>query len=389
MNREWEIFIVAAERSGDMHAAEVARELSRHPSVRLTGIGGAHMRQAGVVTDFDSTDWSAVGLLPTLRKVPYVPLKRRMMRLVRQRRPDLILLVDFGAYNMRFGRYTRQARPEQPIMYYFPPGSWRRQPRDWSRLAAVVDTVATPFRWSAEQLRAAGIDAHWVGHPVVERFSGEEDAAQVRSEHGLPEGAPVIGLMPGTRPMERNCIGPQLLGAAELLRNSLPDAHFLWSVTDPQRPHRLDRRVNDRSYITTLADSRTLILASDLVVVASGTATLECAAALRPMIMVYRGTWALALQARLMNLGTDYYAMPNIIADRLVVPELLQCEVNPSRICQEVLDLHGNAARSETMKQDLAQVRAELGSPGASQRTAELAWALMTRAAQPPGDDVV
>ena len=204
------------------------------------------------------------------------------------------------------------------------------------------------------------------------------DPAVYRREHGLPEGQPVIGLMPGSRRAERSYIGPRLLGAARLLPRQLPQAHFLWSLWQPEKRRRLDVKAAAEDFITPLTDSRTLILASDLVIAASGTATLECAAALRPLVMVYRGSWAVLLQARLMDLGTDYFAMPSIIAQRKIVPELLQKDCNPQRIAQEVLALHTDEARRSQMLEDLAAVRVELGPPGASRRAAEISAALIS-----------
>jgi len=378
MNQQPEVFFVTGELSGDIHAADLARELARMTDVRLTGAGGPYMRKAAVITDFDSTNWGAMGLPQAIRKIPYLLLqKKRIVNMIKQRQLALLVLVDFGAFNVRLARTVRQACPDQRIMYYFPPSSWRRRPHDWSFLAELVDMVATPFKWSAQQLRNSGVAAHWVGHPVIDRFSDQQDAADFRRQQNLPGGDPVVGLMPGSRNVERNCIGPQLLAAAELLHSELPEAHFLWSLLPEAQSSRLDRRAANADYITSLADSRTLILASDIVVTASGTATLEATAALRPLIMVYRGTLAMQIQARFMDFGTDYFAMPNIIAQRRIVPELIQNEVNPQRLCQEVIDLYTDRARQEQMKQQLAKARAELGAPGAARRAAQLAMTLI------------
>ncbi len=369
---------MTGELSGDIHAAGLARELAGMTDVRLTGAGGPHMRQAAVATDFDSTNWGAIGLPQAIRKIPYLLVqKKRIVNMIEQRQPALLILIDFGAFNVRLARTVRQACPDQRIMYYFPPSSWRRRPHDWSFLAELVDMVATPFKWSAQQLRNCGVPAHWVGHPVVDRFSDQEDAAAFRRQQDLPDGDPVVGLMPGSRDVERNCIGPQLLAAAKLLHSKLPEAQFLWSVLSKAQPSKLDRRAATAHYITPLADSRSLILASDIVVTTSGTATLEATAALRPLIMVYRGTLAMQIQARFMDFGTDYFAMPNIIAQRRIVPELIQNEVNPQRLCKEVLDLYTDISRQEQMKQELTEVRAELGPPGAARRAAQLALTLI------------
>ncbi len=378
MNQQPELFFVTGELSGDIHAAGLARELARMADVRLTGAGGPHMRQAGVITDFDSTNWGTIGLPQAIRKIPYLLLqKKRIINIIKQRQPALLILIDFGAFNVRLARTVRQVCPNQRIMYYFPPSSWRRRPHDWSFLAELVDVAATPFKWSAQQLRSCGIAAHWVGHPVVDRFSNRQEAADFRREQNLPDGDPVVGLMPGSRNVERNCIGPQLLATTELLRSQLPQVRFLWSVLREVQSNKLDRRAATTDHITPLADSRTLILASDIVVTASGTATLEATAALRPLIMVYRGTLAMQIQARFMDFGTEYFAMPNIIAQQRIVPELIQNEVNPQRLCQEVLNLHTDRVWQEQMKQQLAKVRTELGPPGAARRTAQLALALI------------
>ena len=378
MKGKQELFFVTGEPSGDLHAALLAEELARQPNLQFTGAGGVRMKQAGVALDADSAEWGSVGIATTLRRVPYLlAQKQRLLNLIVQRQPALLILVDFGAFNVRLARSVKQRCPQQRIMYYFPPSSWQRQPRDWSFLAQLTDLVATPFEWSAQNLRACGVKADWVGHPVVDRISPPADRAQFRQQHGLPQGRPVIGLMPGSRAVERRCMGPQLLRAAAVIRSRLPEAHFLWSAWPPNRPGRWDRAAGTKEYITCAGDSQMLIMACDLVIAASGTATLEAAAAGCPVIMVYRGTWPMVIQYWCSDLGTRFYAMPNIVAEREIVPELLQWDVNPQRVAAEVLDLWGEPRRWEQMKRDLAEVRTALGPPGASRRVAELVGKLL------------
>ena len=378
MRPKQEIFLVTGEPSGDLHAALLAQELARWPDLKLTGAGGVRMRQAGVAIDFDSSNWGTMGLPHALRRVPHLLLqKRRMARLIAHRQPALLILVDFGAFNTRLARSVRHYCPQQRILYYFPPSSWSRQARDWSFLAELTDVVITPFEWSAQNLRASGIEAHWVGHPVLDRIRPLADKADFRRQHGLSPGEPVIGLLPGSRPVERRCIGPQLLRAAGVIKNRLPGAHFLWSVWPPDKPKRLDRWVGDIDHITCLDDSRTLIMAADLVITAAGTATLEATAAGCPLIMVYRGTWPMVIQYWLSDFGTKFYAMPNIIAEREIVPELIQWDVNAQRIADEVVALYNDSSRWDQTKQGLADVRMALGPPGASQRAAQIVAKLL------------
>ncbi len=373
MSTTQEIFFVTGEPSGDLHAALLAQQLAQWPQLQLTGAGGPLMRQAGVVTDFGSSEWGTVGIAGALRRVPYLLLQKyRIAQLIARRQPALVILVDFGAFNVRLARTLRRYCPGQRILYYFPPSSWSRQRRDWSFLAELTDVVITPFEWSAQNLRDRGVNVHWTGHPVLDRISPPADRAAFRRKHALPDGQPVVGLMPGSRSVERRCIGPQLLSATTLINNKLPDSRFLWSIWPPGKPGRLDHQADQADYITCLSDSRTLIMACDMVVAASGTAALEAAAADCPMIMVYRGTRAMVVQYWLSDFGTEYYAMPNIIAQRRVIPELLQWDVNPDRVACEVVDLYTNPARWDQMKRDLAEVREVLGPPGASRRAAQV-----------------
>lgn len=378
MGPKQEVFFVTGEPSGDLHAALLAQELAQWPGLTLSGVGGSWMRQAEVHIERDSSTWGTVGIPDALRRVPYLLLqKHRIVKLIAQRRPALLILVDFGAFNIRLARSVRRRCPQQRILYYFPPSSWSRRARDWSFLAQLTDMVVTPFEWSAQNLRASGVPVEWVGHPVVDHIRPPANRAEFRRQQGVPSGKPLIGLLPGSRAVERRCIGPQLLGAARLIKSKLPEAEFLWSVWPPHKPRRIDRQAADIDYVTCVHDTQALLMAADLVIVTSGTATLEATVADCPMIMVYRGTWPMLIQYWLSDLGTEFYAMPNIIAQRQVVSELLQWDVNPRRIADEVMTLYNDSVRREQMKRDLAEVRAALGPPGASRRVAQIVAELL------------
>lgn len=373
---------MAGEPSGDLHSALLAAELLQRGSFHLTGAGGPRMRAAGVQTDLDSSTWGAIGVPEALSKLPLLyRQKGRLLRLLCQRRPALLVLVDFGAFNVRFARAVRKLPFHQPIMYYFPPSSWDQTERDRSPLAALTDVVATPFSWSERLLRQDGINAHFIGHPVVDRVKPVADKASYRQSLGLPPARRYVGLLPGSRKVERALLGPQMLQAARLLSQT-DDYHFLWSPS-PVHASAPDRIPADLiGKVTVCNESVEIFQASDLILTSFGTSTLEAAAAETPMLTMYRGTWAMRLQYRLMRFNTPYYAMPNIIAREELVPELIQDEASGPRLAQRVHELFTDASALDGMRTGLARVREQLGPPGAAGRAAELAIAALDKGAE-------
>ncbi|MGD9496734.1 MAG: lipid-A-disaccharide synthase [Armatimonadota bacterium] len=377
------IFVVAGEPSGDQHAALLGEALLRRRDLVLAGVGQRRMREAGFDLLCDSSGWSAIGVAESLRRVPV--LLGRMRRIVGHllsSPPDLLVLVDFGAFNVRLARRVRR-NGEPPTLYYFPPRSWSRQ-ADYRRLAGLVDRVATPFAWSEARLRAAGIDATWVGHPVVDRIRPLRRAErnELRAKLGLDDAATVIGLLPGSRPTEVACNGPQMLGAAREVLREMPDTACLLSVA-PSLPRRLleaqVRRAGLEERVTLVEGVTDAVGAADLVITSAGTATLEAAAALCPMIVAYRGTTLMSLEKRLRRFSAVFVGMPNIVAGERIVPELIDLEANAAQMARMALALLRDAGAMEGMRQRLVKVREQLGEPGVSDRVATMALQMLER----------
>lgn len=370
-----EIFFIAAEPSADLHTSLLAAELSRRGEYALTGAGGPLMRTAGVTTDFDSANWAVMGLPQAIRRLPEaLRVRGQILRLLQTRTPDLLVLVDFGGFNVNIAANVRRLLPRLPILYFFPPRSWDKSERDRSRLAELTDAIATPFKWSEQLLRKDGANAHFVGHPVVDRISPAADVSALRRRLGLPEPRHFVGLMPGSRRSERRLLGPQMLGAAQRLASG-GGYHFLWSPGPPGLPAS-PVPAELEPHLTVVGDSADLLGAADLTVMSFGTTTLEATAALAPIIGVYRGTMLEILQFRLMKLPA-HYAMPNIILEKEAMPELILdgCKARPlaERIGQIMADPQALAG----MREALRQARAQLGPPGAIARTADLVEATL------------
>jgi lipid-A-disaccharide synthase len=371
-----DFFIISGEPSGDLHAAQLVAALREQGEYVVSGVGGRRMAEQGVNLLADSTHWGAIGVVDALRRVPYLYVQaRRLLWHLTHHRPRVLILVDFGAFNVWLARRLRRLAPDMPILYYFPPSSWDRSERDRSPLAQLTDAVATPFPWSAELLRRDGVKAHFVGHPVVDRVQplAAEPRAALRAQWGVPPGHHLIGLLPGSRVLERGLLTPTLRAAAHLLA-AAGDVHFLWSAP-PAGAARAERRILQDlpEQTTVIPDSLTIFQTADLVISAFGTATLEAAAALCPLITLYRGNWLMRLQYKLMTIPTPYYAMPNIILNRRLVPELVQEQATPANLAAAATRLLGDPAALAEMQAGLREVRAQLGSPGAAGRTAQLA----------------
>ena len=373
-----EVFVIAGEPSADQHAAMLGEALLRQGDAALSGVGQSCMRKRGFDLLFDSATWSGIGVVESFKRVPkLVVRKNQLMRHLLAHPPDLLVLVDFGAFNVRVARSLRELR-DWPILYYFPPRSWSRN-ANYEGLVGLVDRVATPFEWSEKLLRDAGIEAEWVGHPVIDRIavSGSETRRQMRESLGISAEDTVIGLLPGSRPTEIRCNGPQMLAAARIISREIEDVSFLLSRAPVIPEETIQAQVVSHGLegrTRMLEGVQEIVGAADLVITSSGTATLETAAATCPMVIVYRGTALMSLEKWLRRFNIDFIGMPNIVAGEQVVPELIDRDALAPRIAHAALELLSSPAQMNAMRERLSGVRARLGQPGVSERVAAMAF---------------
>jgi lipid-A-disaccharide synthase len=367
--------LFSAEPSGDLHAAELVRELKALTPVRVIAAGGRRLADAGAEVRWDSTDWGAMGIPQALRKLPiYLRAARDLLRAVVETKPDMVVLVDAATFNTTGAAMLKRRLPDLPIFYYFPPRSWRSGPRVKNgKLLRVTDYIATPFPWNAAALVAQGASVRWVGHPAVDRIRRPEDRGAEKEKLGLSRDAVVIGLMPGSRARERAMLGQAFLEAAALLRQRFVKTEILWSQPPEHVTSDLALGVGGfRSWARPVASSADLLAASDVALTSFGTVTLEAALADCPMVGSYRITFAETLQAKLLGLGSPLYAMPNIIVGREVIPELVQKDATPENLADAAYRLVADEqARAEVLAV-YEKVRQELGPPGAARRAAEM-----------------
>lgn len=373
-----DIFIVTGEASGDAIGAGVAEHLLRlRPGVTLEGIGAARMEAAGVRLWANSADWAAIGVsqaLPMYARM--LALQRRLKRALAANPPKTLALVDFGAFNVPLGAFAR--RHGIRTVYMMPPGSWRRHTRlkRLLRLARAADLFLTPFPWNVENLKSVGAEAAHIGHPALDLSVPTARADALRA-HRRPGGR-LIALLPGSRRHEVETLAPMM---ASVVRGwPHEEDRFLMARAPSFTPEAFTAILADanvgaageRLHITD-AGAADVFAACDLAVVCSGTATLEAAVAGTPMVVVYDGPRVMRAEWRLRKrwLKIQHIALPNIIAGRSIVPELMADDAGPASVAAALGALATDATRRDTMRADLAAVRRTLEPTGALNAAAE------------------
>ncbi|MCS7066883.1 MAG: lipid-A-disaccharide synthase [Fimbriimonadales bacterium] len=359
------VLIVAGEASGDLYGADLARHLqAKHPTLELFGVGGVRMQQAGVQLLADSQRWGAIGVVESLRVLPAVlrafgQLKCSMRRLL----PDLLIPIDFGAFNVPLCRWAKQRGFK--VCYYMPPGSWRRdaQGRD---LPAITDWILTPFPWSAQRLQAMGATAVRIRHPLLRLARPAMPQSAFCERLGLDPDRPIVALLPGSRRHEVVAHTPLYARVAELVNARLPEVQFVLSVA-PGVPtdwvHRLWAE-GSRNWVPTETRPVWDMLAyADVAIVCSGTATLEAALLGTPMLIVYRGSNLMNLEYRLRRrrLALRHIGLPNLLLEREVCPELIQEEAVPSQLTHHLITLLQQDESYRRQKEAFEQIRRLLG----------------------------
>lgn len=366
------LFLSAGELSGDRHGAHLAAALrSREAEVLLAGLGGRNMQSAGVSVWADLIDRSAIGIWENASNV--LPLRRLMKeldRVFRRLPPRGVVLIDYQGFNMRLARLARHLGI--PTIYYICPQEWiwgfSRGPR---RVAQGVDRILAVFQREAEVYRAAGGNVSYIGHPLLDTVPQEEQA-EARQILGLTD-SPVIGLMPGSRRQEIKKLTLAMLGAASLLQKWDPATQFILPLADPrfETDVRGALRQAEVPVKLVVGESHRCMSAADVLITASGTATLEAAIVGTPMVAVYKLS-AFSYHLARWLLKFPFATLPNIVLERPVIPELYQKDVNPQRLADEVWNLLTSEERRRRMVADLAEVRERLKPYGAVTRAAEI-----------------
>jgi len=365
--------MVAGEASGDLHCAHLAEKLKELcPSLTLFGMGGKLMVQAGVQIDYDISDLSVMGITEVLGKLPIVLSRLKGLKsLIDQRKPDVIVLVDFPDFNIRLLPFAHSRKV--PVIYYIPPKAWAWRKKRAYILAKYTSAIASIFPFEAKVYKEAGANVHYVGHPLLDITKPSLSKAEAYGKFGLDSNKPIIGLMPGSRRKEIKKLLQVMIDSARMIGVEIPDCQFILPVAQTIPRDIIPDLTDPPVTIIDSTDVYNMMNITNLIIMASGTATLEAAFMLTPMIVIYKVSGiSFMVISRLVNPDVKSTALPNIIAGKMIVPELLQDKASAENISAIAIRILKNPDELTSQKDELAKVLKQMGEPGAVERTARL-----------------
>jgi len=366
-----EVLFVVGEASGDLHAGKVAEVLrARAPELPMVGVGGGHMRAAGVTLLDDVERLAVMGFVEVLQHVPkHWALLRRLRARIESGRVGLVVLLDYPGFNLRVAEVAHRAGV--PVLYYITPQVWAWGADRLPKLARLVTKAASILPFEEALLRAHGIDATFVGHPLLDRAQSLPSQAEARQQLGLPADAPVLAMFPGSRRAEiARHLEPFTQAALDVQRRR-PDVHVVVSVAPTVKISPSDcpfPLVHGASFVVQRAATAGLLK--------SGTNTLEAAVAGLPHVIGYRTsaiTYAIARRV----VKIPHIGLVNVVAGEAVSPEFVQEAFVPANVADALMPLFDVTSEARQQAEaGLARVRAQLGTPGASARVAEMILAM-------------
>lgn len=366
--------IIAGEASGDMHGAHLVREMLKcDPTLKFYGIGGNKLRQEGVELLADAADMAVVGLTEVISKLGSIlKIMALMKKSMDERRPDLVILIDYPDFNLPLAKAAHKRGIK--VFYYISPQVWAWRKGRIKQIKKTVDKMAVILPFEVETYRKKGFEANYVGHPLLDMVKTNYSKQESRKAFGLDEDKITIGILPGSRMSEIKKLMPELMEAARILKKAMPDAQFVLPLADTLDATIITEYISGSGVQVKVISGHTydVITSSDLVWVASGTATLETALLGVPMIVVYKIS-ALSYFIGKLIIDVQNISLVNIVAGKTIVPELIQSDASGAQIAAEALSILKNHDKRQEMIRGLESIHSRLGKPGAARRAAQIA----------------
>lgn len=373
-NKLKRILIASGEASGDLHASFLVKAmLTLESGLHFYGMGGEKLREAGAHTIFDISKLSVVGITEVIRHLGHLyRVFKWLEKSLKNDRPDLIILIDYPDFNLRLAKVAKGYNI--PVLYYISPQIWAWRTSRIKKIGRFVDKMIVVFPFELPLYEREGIDVSFVGHPLLDIVKVKKSKEENIKRFGLDEQKTTIGLLPGSRLNEVKRILPPMIEAAQQLGKQFKNLQFILPVAPGlQKEDIVKLTENATVAITVVEDSiYEVIDSSYIVVVASGTATLETALLSTPMVILYKMSPLSYLVGRKL-VKVKHIGMANIIAGKKVVPELIQNEATAEKVTYEVTRMLEDTSYHKSICEELTSIKRKLGEPGASKQAAKIA----------------
>ena len=364
------LIIISGEASGDMRAAGLARAIKElDPSIKLSGIGGEHMRAASVECFADITELAVIGIVEVLKN--FNRIKRvfeQTLQHIDNTRPDAVILVDYPGFNLRLAQKIKERKIK--VIYYISPQVWAWREKRVLTIKRLVDRMIVLFPFEATIYAKYGMKVDYTGHPLVDEIIVQHSQTEVLKSLGLSASKTTIGIMPGSRAKEVERHLPCMLESAKILFKQNNERQFIL-LKASSIPLKLIEKIllAYKDLPIKIFDSSTYegINAMDACIVASGTATLECALLKKPMVIIYKTSWLTYAIAKSV-IKIPYIGLVNIVAGKKIAEELIQNDANP----QQIANALESAMHHPNIIEELTAVKTALGASGASMRAARV-----------------
>lgn len=371
--KKLKLMIIAGEASGDLQAANLLKSLkSINPNIEAFGMGGKKMSAEGVEIICDITNLAVVGFFEVLKHLfTFKKIFEKLTGLLEIRKPDAVILVDYPGFNLRFAKTAKEKNI--PVIYYISPQIWAWGEKRIHEIKRYVDKMIVIFGFEESLYKEAGVKVSFVGHPfldIVRPVWKKEETIKISH---MKHDSIKIALMPGSRKKEIEKHLPSMLASCKIIKNKIPNAEFIISRIKELDHGLYDKIVRRSKIIAHSLENKPyeVMDIADLIIVSSGSATLEVAIMEKPMVIIYKTsflTWLLAKNLiKIPDIG-----LVNIVAGHRIVPELVQFEVTPENIAKESLAILNNHKRIHEIKENLRKVKPKLGETGASSRASHV-----------------
>lgn len=342
------LFVITGEYSGDIHASKVVAALkSKYSDLVVEGIGGENLKSAGVKLFSDQKKMGAVGLSPKIVIDHFTLGKRVVDYITKEFKPDLVLLIDYGVFNLNVSKFLKKAGIK--VFYYIPPQVWASRKWRINTIKKNVDEVLCIFPFEKEMYESYGIKTHYCGHPLVSQLPAKADRKEFFERHGFDLNKKLVSVFPGSRVFELKQLMGVFIRTAKDLQQKHPDLQFCISHAPNLPDDVYNKYLKDTDFKVIKGENQALLSVSDALILASGTVALEAALYQTPMIIAYRGPWLFYFIYLLVRC-IKMVSLPNIICGKFIVPEILQGDVTVRNISYNIEKLlYDNAYRTENI----------------------------------------